>query len=282
MKAKEIVNRFKPDVVIGVGGFASGPLLKVATKKKIPTLIQEQNSFPGVTNKLLAKHVNKICVAYDGMEKYFPKDKIVITGNPVRQDVVDLYGKADEAYKFFSLNPDLKTVFVVGGSLGAFSINESIQKCLPILKEKNIQLVWQTGKLFIERAKDAVKEFEGSGIMAYDFINRMDYAYSIADLVVSRAGAIAVSELCLVKKPCILVPFPFAAEDHQTKNAMALVNKDAAILIKDSDVREKLSEVVFPLLCNAEKLEELSENISNMAMKNSADLIADEVLKILK
>ena len=281
-KAKKIINRVKPDVVIGVGGFASGPLLKIATRKKIPSLIQEQNSFPGVTNKLLANHVNTICVAYDGMEKFFPKEKIIITGNPVRQDVVELSGKAEEAYKFFGINPELKTVFVVGGSLGAFSINESIKNSLHLFKENNVQLVWQTGKPYIETAKEAVKEFESAGIKAFDFINRMDYAYSIADLVVSRAGAIAVSELCLVKKPCILVPFPFAAEDHQTKNAMALVNKNASILIKDSDVREKLSEIVFPLLNDTNKLKELSENISSLAMKNSADLIADEVLKIIK
>ncbi|HET6993259.1 MAG TPA: undecaprenyldiphospho-muramoylpentapeptide beta-N-acetylglucosaminyltransferase, partial [Bacteroidia bacterium] len=218
-RAKKILKKFRPDAVIGTGGYASGPMLRVASKSGIPTLIQEQNSFPGITNKIFAKKVNRICVAYDGMEKYFPKEKIVFTGNPVRQDILNLEGKRPRGQEMFGLDPTKMTLLVVGGSLGAKAINESMESGLQKFVEKNIQVIWQTGKPFYPKAEAAVKPFNGKGIVATEFISKMDYAYAASDVVISRAGAGAISELCLVRKPCILVPLPTAAEDHQTKNA---------------------------------------------------------------
>lgn len=281
-KARSIVRMFKPDVAVGVGGYASGPLLKVASMKKIPSLIQEQNSFPGITNRLLASKVNKVCVAYEGMDRWFPKSKIVMTGNPVREQVVQLDGKKPEACTFFGLDADKPTLLVVGGSLGARTINLSIQKNLNLFKERGYQLIWQTGKLYGDKAYEAVKEMNYEGIKTFQFIDRMDLAYAIADVVVSRAGAMSVSEICLAEKPAILIPSPNVAEDHQTKNAKALVDKYAAILVADIDAEATLGEVMQDLLEDKDKQGTLSVNAGNMALRNSAEKIADEVIKLVK
>ena len=281
MKAKRILKKFKPDAVIGTGGFASGPMLQVAAKNKIVTLIQEQNSYPGITNKILSRRVDRICVAYNGMEKYFPKEKILLTGNPVRQDILSLEGKRERGLETFGLAPNKKTILVIGGSLGARTINESILNCLETFEKNNIQLVWQTGKGFYETAKHAVSKYVEKGIKAFDFIQKMDHAYAVADIVISRAGASSVSELCLVKKPCILIPSPNVAEDHQTKNAMALVTYHAALLLKDMDARERLCADALNLISDVEQCYKLSENISRMAFQDSAKVIANEVLSLI-
>ncbi len=281
VKARKILNTFKPVAVIGTGGFASGPMLQVAAKKGIVTLIQEQNSYPGITNKILAKSVNRICVAYSGMEKYFPKEKILLTGNPIRQDITNLEGKRDRGLETFGLCSDKKTILVIGGSLGARTINESILKSLEVFDKNNIQLVWQTGKGFYDIARQAIAKFENKGIKAFDFIQKMDYAYAVADIVVSRAGASSVSELCLVKKPSILVPSPNVAEDHQTKNAMALVTYNATLLIKDSEAREALCNEIISLINDPEQCSKLSANIARLALKDSANVIANEVLRLI-
>lgn len=280
LKARSIVKDFKPDVVVGTGGYASGPLLRAATSMGIPALIQEQNSFAGITNKWLAKKAAKICVAYEGMEKFFPKEKILLTGNPVRQDIKDVSGLKTEGQNYFGLNPNQKTLLVIGGSLGAKGINEGIGEGLHILADNNIQLIWQTGKVYFEKAQQQAAPFESKNIKAVDFISRMDLAYAIADAVVSRAGAGAVSELCIVKKACILVPLPTAAEDHQTQNAMALVNKKAAILVKDTECREKLVKEAVALINNESLKRELENNMAPLAYHNSANVIALEVLKL--
>ncbi len=282
LKARRIVKSFRPDVAIGVGGFASGPLLKVATSFGIPALIQEQNSYPGITNILLSKKVNKICVAYDGMDKYFPKEKIILTGNPVRQDILNLEGKRERGLELFGLSKDKKILLVIGGSLGARSINESVQDGLRKFKENNIQVIWQTGKTYLPIAQEAVKPYSSAGIKVYDFITKMDYAYAVADMVLSRAGASSVSELCLVKKPAVLVPYPLAAEDHQTKNALALVNHNAAMLIKDSDASSKLINSVIALMLDDQARLKMSENIAKLGIEDSADVIANEVVNLAK
>ena len=281
MKARKILRIFKPDAVIGTGGFASGPMLEVAARKGLVTLVQEQNSFPGITNKLLSKKVDRICVAYGGMEKYFPKEKILLTGNPVRQDILNLDGKRERGLEFFGLETSKRIILVIGGSLGARTINESIVNCLPAFEENNIQVIWQTGKGFFDTAKQEVGKYEGKGIKAFDFIQKMDYAYAVADLVISRAGASSVSELCLVKKPCILIPSPNVAEDHQTKNAMALVTHNAAVIIKDAESREKLCVQTIALINDSEQCFKLSENIGKLAFKDSATVIANEVLSLI-
>lgn len=281
-KARKIINRFKPDVVIGVGGFASGPTLKVASGKKIPTLIQEQNSYPGITNKLLAGSVSKICVAYDGMEKYFPASKIIKTGNPVRKQVIETEGKKTEAAKFFGLDPAKKTLFIVGGSQGALSINKSIAKNLDIFEKKGYQLLWQTGKYYFEEGNNLVKQRPGKSIVVRQFIDRMDLAYALADVIISRAGAIAISEISAVAKPPVFVPFPAASEDHQTKNAQALVDKGAALLIHDHMANEKLGSTAISLMEDDVLQERLRKNLSKLAIKNSADRIADEILKLIQ
>lgn len=282
IRAGGIIKRFRPDVAVGVGGFASGPLLKMAARKKVPSLIQEQNSYPGITNKLLGKNVEKVCVAYDGMERFFPQEKIILTGNPVRKEVVMLEGKRDRALEHFGLKGDRKTLLVIGGSLGARSINEAIRPCLDSFRQRKIQLIWQTGKNYVEEAKAATAGLEEEGIKALTFIEKMDYAYAAADLVVSRAGAIAVSELCLTGKPSVLVPYPYAAEDHQTKNAMALVNHHAAVLVKDADAGEQLGPLILDLMDNEEKRIKLATQISGLGFKDSARVIANEVLKLIK
>jgi UDP-N-acetylglucosamine--N-acetylmuramyl-(pentapeptide) pyrophosphoryl-undecaprenol N-acetylglucosamine transferase len=281
IKAKKILRDFKPDIVIGTGGYASGPMLRAASSKKIPTLIQEQNSYPGITNKILSKKVSRICVAYEGMEKYFPKEKILLTGNPVRQDIQQVETKRSEGQKFFNLDPAKKTVLVIGGSLGARTINEAVGANLHLLADQNIQLVWQTGKIYINTAKDQVEPFAGKNIYAFDFITRMDLAYAIADVVISRAGASSVSELQIVNKPCILVPSPNVAEDHQTKNAMSLVNKHAALLVKDSEARNTLIQKTIALLTDEKKQQELKENISKLALPNAAEIITNEIMKLV-
>ncbi len=282
MKAKKIIREFQPDVVVGTGGYASGPTLRAASSKGIPTLIQEQNSYPGITNKLLSKKVNVICVAYEGLERFFPKEKIIFTGNPVRQDIQHVAEKRSEGLSFFGLDGSKKTLLVIGGSLGAKTINEAIGGGLKELADNNIQLIWQTGKGYLEKAKHQVAGFESKKIKAFDFISRMDLAYSVADCVVSRAGASSVSELSIVQKPCILVPSPNVAEDHQTKNAMALVNKNAAVLVKDSDASANLVKETVALFGDNKKQEELKINIAKLAMINSAEVIAKEVLKLAK
>ncbi len=279
-RSRKIIKDFKPDVVVGVGGFASGPLLYAATKMNIPALIQEQNSYPGITNKLLAKRVQSICVAYDKMEQFFPHEKIKLTGNPVRTDILNLSGKRNRALEFFKLNDNKKTVFVTGGSLGAKTINETILKNLNLFIENDIQLIWQTGKLFIATATQAIEPYKNQGLYVSDFISKMDYAYAMADLVVSRAGASSISELCSVKKAAILVPYPFAAEDHQTKNAQALVNYNAAILIPDSEANEKLGNTILDLIGHDDKRFKLENNITKLDVSNSAEVIAAEVFRL--
>lgn len=281
LKARTVIKNFKPDVAIGVGGFASGPLLMIASLMKIPTLIQEQNSYAGITNKLLAKRAKKICVAYPNMDKFFPKELIKLTGNPVRKDILDISTKRAAAYEHFGLNPNRKTLLVIGGSLGAKTINESIEAGLKNIVDSNYQVVWQTGKLFIDRAKAAAEKYKGL-VKVSDFIYEMDLAYSVSDVVVSRAGALSVSELCLVGKPSILVPFPFAAEDHQTQNAMALVNHNAALFVKDENAKEELTQTALRLLQDPEKQQELAKNIKTLAKPNAALEIAQEVLALIK
>ena len=282
LKTRSVIKQFMPDVVVGTGGYASGPLLRSALSKKIPVLIQEQNSYAGITNKLLAKQADKICVAYEGMEKYFPKEKILLTGNPVRKDVVEIQNKREEGLAYFGLDKTKKTILIVGGSLGAKAINEAIGEGLDEFSNKSIQLLWQTGKVYFETANLRAKPFEGKGIIVVEFITRMDLAYACADTVLSRAGAGAISELCLVQKPSILVPLPTAAEDHQTKNAMALVTKKAAVLIRDEDCKTTLVKEAISLVANEEKRELLRANMASLGYKDSAKRIAIEVLKLAK
>lgn len=279
--ARRIIRRFKPDVAIGVGGYASAPTLRAASAFGVPTLIQEQNSYAGVTNKLLSKKAKRICVAYEGMERFFPKEKIVLTGNPVRQDLFSISPKAIEAYQFFSFDPQKKTILIVGGSLGARTVNQSIIAGLEKLSKSDIQVIWQTGKFYIENARLAANAFTSPNLLVTDFVSRMDFAYSIADLVISRAGASSISELCLLAKPVILVPSPNVAEDHQTQNALALVRKDAAVLIKDADAQIQLVDKALELIDNESELKKLSDNILKMAEKDSADRIAEEILKLI-
>lgn len=281
-QARKIIDNFKPDVVVGVGGYASGPTLRAATYKGIPTLIQEQNSFPGITNKMLASKVTKICVAYEGMEMFFPKSKIILTGNPIRQNIIDISITREQAADFFGIDAAKKTVLVIGGSLGARTINETIEKMIQKFVDINVQLIWQTGKYYFPKAQTTVYKFEEKGIKTYDFINQMDYAYEAADVIISRAGAIAISELCIVGKPAILIPSPNVAEDHQTKNAMALVNKNAAILVKDIEAETSLSEHLFNLLSNNDLQDKLSTNIKKMAYLDATQKIADIVISLVK
>lgn len=282
MKARGIIKSFGPDVVIGTGGYASGPILRAATNKGIPTLIQEQNSFAGITNKILGAKVNKICVAYEGMEKFFPQEKIVFSGNPVRQDIANVDQKRKEAIEFFKLDPSKKTILVIGGSLGARTINLAIGAGLEELAKNNLQLIWQTGKTYFETAQQQTAPYTSKNIYSFDFIQRMDLAYAAADIVISRAGASSVSELCNTGKPSILVPSPNVAEDHQTKNAMALVNKQAALLVKDADANERLIKSAISLAADQNLQNELKQKISALAMYNSTDIIAKEILKLLK
>lgn len=280
LKTRKIISDFKPDVVVGTGGYASGPLLRAATGKGIPALIQEQNSYAGITNKILSKKASKICVAYEGMEKFFPKEKIILTGNPVRQDLRDVKNHRTEALNFFKLSPNKKVILVIGGSLGARTINETMGAGLQKLVDNNIQLIWQTGKTYYTTAQQQVENYKNDHIYALEFISRMDLAYAAADIVISRAGASSVSELCNIGMPSILVPSPNVAEDHQTKNAMALVNKQAALLVKDNEAQQTLIQTAVALINNTAQQVTLTNNISQMAFHNSANVIALEVLKL--
>lgn len=281
LKARKIIRNFKPQAAVGVGGYASGPTLKSATMMKIPSLVQEQNSFAGKTNKLLGKKVQKICVAYDGMERFFPADKIILTGNPTRKDMVDIAGKETEGYKFYELDPNKKTILIIGGSLGARTLNDSMVKDLEKIPT-DVQVLWQCGKLYVDKLESEMKDRLPSNIKMTQFIMRMDLAYSIADVVISRAGAISVSELCLVHKPTILVPSPNVAEDHQTKNAMALVNKDAALLVRDAEAKDELIPTALKLLSNEAAQRKLSENIAKLGKPEATKDIVDELEKIVK
>ncbi len=276
--ANRIIKKFKPNVVIGTGGFASGPTLQMANRKGIPTLVQEQNSYPGITNKLLSKKVNTICVAYDDLERFFPKDKIVKTGNPVRQDLLEITTKKNEGQELFELNTFQKTLLILGGSLGARAINELIEKNIQWLLDQNVQVLWQTGKLYYKEYK---KYNDKDGVHVVEFINKMDLAYAAADVIISRAGAGSISELCIVGKPVIFIPSPNVAEDHQTKNAMAIVDKGAAILLKESELGNFQS--VFSSLLQSENQQELlSNNIKQLALSKATEHIVDEIEKLIK
>jgi UDP-N-acetylglucosamine--N-acetylmuramyl-(pentapeptide) pyrophosphoryl-undecaprenol N-acetylglucosamine transferase len=279
-KAKQIIRNFQPNVVVGVGGYASGPTLRSAIAMKIPTLIQEQNSYPGITNRLLANKVNKICVAYDNLDKYFPAEKITKTGNPIRKDLVELQIDKTEAYRFFGLDSTKKTLAVIGGSLGSRTINESVAAFCKELAMNNIQLIWQTGEYYYNQLPQEYKEIQG--VKIFPFIGRMDLLYGIADVIVSRAGALSISELCVVGKPCILIPSPNVSEDHQTKNASVLSQAGAAILIADNQAKEKLKDAVFELINDEKKGKEMSINLKELALPYAAKAIADEVVKLMK
>ncbi len=277
--ARKIIKSFKPNVAIGTGGFASGPLLQMAASSNIPTLIQEQNSYPGITNKLLSKKAKKICVAYDGLDRFFPKEKIIKTGNPVRQGLLDIDSKTVEAKNFFNLKHGKNTLLVIGGSLGSRRINELIEKELDFFDTQNVQIIWQCGKLYYQQYKIYNNT---NNVQVFEFLNNMDFAYAAADVVISRAGASSVSELCIVGKPVIFIPSPNVAEDHQTKNAMAIVNKDAALLIKEEDLDADFENKFLQLVASREKQRELGQNIKKLALVNATKQIADEVEKLLK
>ncbi|NNC94154.1 MAG: undecaprenyldiphospho-muramoylpentapeptide beta-N-acetylglucosaminyltransferase [Chitinophagales bacterium] len=277
--AYTIVRKFKPHVAVGVGGYASGPLLKVANLMNIPTLIQEQNSFPGITNRLLAGKANVICTAYENMERFFPPAKVKLTGNPVRSSILVSKAERTEAISHFNLELNKKTILVVGGSLGARTINHAVQHALRYLKSQTeVQLIWQTGKFYFEECEAAARDF--NAIHVTKFIDRMDLAYKAADIIIARAGALTISELCLVGKPVILVPSPNVAEDHQMKNAIALAKKNAAIVIPDKDAEEELFSKAFDLIYDEALMKELSENIKHLAIYNAGERIAKEVLEI--
>lgn len=281
-KARRIIRDFRPQVAVGVGGYASGPTLKEAANMGIPTLLQEQNSYAGVTNKLLAKQASCICVAYEGMERFFPKEKIKLTGNPVRQNLLEATITHNEAVRTFGLDPTKRTILIVGGSLGARTLNESMLAAWDTLKESDIQFIWQTGKYYHEQITTALKGRELKNVHVCDFISSMDAAYAAADLVISRAGAGSISEFCLLGKAVILVPSPNVSEDHQTKNALALVNKEAALYVKDMDATKELVPLALATIANEEKLAQLSKNILTLAFPGSAEVIADEVIALAK
>ena len=281
-KAKKIIKEFKPDVAIGVGGYASAATLKMAARVGVPTLVQEQNSFPGITNKWLAKNAKKICVAYDGLDRFFPTFKIVKTGNPVRNEVVQIEGKREEAFKFFGLDNSKKTVLVIGGSLGAGTINISFKENIKQLIENDIQVIWQCGKGYIKNLTIFNDELNSKYVFLSDFIYKMDLAYAAADVIVSRAGAMSVSELCIISKPTILVPSPNVSEDHQTKNAMALVNINAAVLVKDSEAKQKLIPQIIELFNDSVQQKSLSIQINKLGISDAADRILIEIENIVK
>lgn len=271
--SRKIIKSFKPDIAIGTGGFASGPLLHVAAKSGIPTVVQEQNSFPGITNKVLAKRATLICAAYDEVKRFFPEEKVRKTGNPVRQDLIAIETKREKAQTFFHLNPNKKTVLVLGGSLGARRINELIAEHVEKFQQKEIQVIWQCGKLYI----GDYKSYEEDNIQVHQFLNQMDLAYAAADVIISRAGAGSISELSIVGKPVVFIPSPNVAEDHQTKNALAVSTKNAAITIVERELKEKFESIFFDLLANPEKQKELGQNIKKMALPNATKEIVDEI-----
>ena len=277
--AKKILEDFKPDVVVGVGGYASGPTLRMAHSLNIPTLIQEQNSYAGLTNKWLSKKANKICVAYENMNQFFDESKLILTGNPVRKDIENLNSKVDEAKKYFNVLKSEKVILVLGGSLGAMSINEGIIKSISILNDQPVKLIWQVGKRYFNKINDQLTQINMKNIHPLPFIKRMDLAYAVSHIVISRAGALSISELTLAGIPSILVPSPNVSEDHQTKNAMSLVSKSAAILVKD-DQTEKLLSVAIELLKNKEQLTEISKNAKNLGKPNATNDIVSEIFKL--
>lgn len=291
-KARKVIKQFKPQVAVGVGGYASGPTLKMAAMMGIPTLIQEQNSYAGVTNKLLAKQAKKICVAYKGMERFFPQEKIILTGNPVRQTLITEQVSREDAARHFGLNPNRKTVLIIGGSLGARTLNETMLANLNMVQaHPEVQFIWQVGKIYIDQVKEALRAYSGElvcnshistmpNLYVNDFIKHMECAYGIADLVVSRAGAGSISEFCLLGKPVILVPSPNVAEDHQTQNALALVCRDAALYVKDAEAKEQLVQLAIDTVKDDERLLTLHRNILEMALPDSAEIIAKEVLHL--
>jgi len=282
LKARSIVKKYKPHAVIGTGGYASGPIMMAATRFKIPSVIQEQNSFAGLTNKQVAGKVSKVCVAYEGMEKYFPKEKIVFTGNPVRKDILSAGNKREQALSHFGFDSKTKTLLIIGGSLGARTINESILQGMEKFSGAQIQMIWQTGKGYYDSYKSQLGNYDLKRIRVHDFVREMDLAYAAADVVVSRSGALAVSELCIAKKACILVPSPNVAEDHQRKNAMALVEKDAAMIVPDKDAGEKLVEEALKLLFDEQRSARLRENITKLARPNATSDIVNEIEKLIK
>jgi UDP-N-acetylglucosamine--N-acetylmuramyl-(pentapeptide) pyrophosphoryl-undecaprenol N-acetylglucosamine transferase len=278
LKSRQIIKQFQPDVVIGTGGFASGPLLQMANSAGIPTVIQEQNSFPGITNKLLSKKANAICVAYENLERFFPKDKMVLTGNPVRQDLMTIEGKRAEGVAHFNLDPNKKTILVLGGSLGARRVNQLIQKELEFFETQNVQLLWQCGKLYFEE----YQKYQSKDVQVMAFIERMDLVYAAADIVISRAGASSVSELCIVGKPVVFIPSPNVAEDHQTKNAKSIADKNGAILIRESELDATFESTFSDLIGNENKQHELSQNIKSLALPNATKAIVEEIIKLIK
>ena len=278
-KSRTIISEFKPDVVIGTGGFASGPLLQTANSKGIPTVIQEQNSYPGITNKLLSKKANKICVAYENLERFFPKDKMILTGNPVRQDLMEIDSKRSEAISYFNLDDNKKTLLVLGGSLGSRRINQLIEKELDFLLTNGVQVFWQCGNFYMAEYK---KYSDKEDVQVVSFIDRMDLIYAAADIVISRAGASSVSELCLVGKPVIFIPSPNVAEDHQTKNAKAIVDKKGALMLKESELDEKFEWVFNQILRDENLQNNLSESIKKLSKPNATKDIVDEIVKLIK
>ena len=277
-KSRAIIKSFKPDVVIGTGGFASGPLLQMANSLNIPTLIQEQNSYPGITNKLLSKKANKICVAYENLERFFPIEKMILTGNPVRQDLIDIDSKREEAIQYFNLDPSKKTLLILGGSLGARRVNQLIEKELDFFALQNVQIIWQCGKFYL----DEYKKYNSDFIQVLAFIDRMDLVYAAADFVISRAGASSVSELSIVGKPVIFIPSPNVAEDHQTKNAKSIVDKNGALMIKESELDDSFNSVFSDLVANENLQKQLSENIIKLAKVNATNDIVNEIVKLIK
>ena len=278
LKSRQIIKQFQPDVVIGTGGFASGPLLQMANSAGIPTVIQEQNSFPGITNKLLSKKANAICVAYENLERFFPKEKMVLTGNPVRQDLMTIKGKRAEGVAHFNLDPNKKTILVLGGSLGARRVNQLIEKELEFFETQNVQLLWQCGKLYFEE----YQKYQSKDVQVMAFIERMDLVYAAADIVISRAGASSVSELCIVGKPVVFIPSPNVAEDHQTKNAKSIADKNGAILIRESELDSTFESTFSDLIGNENKQHELSQNIKSLALPNATKAIVEEIIKLIK
>ena len=277
IKARKIIRKFKPDVVIGTGGYASGPTVRMATAKKIPAVLQEQNSYAGITNKWLAGRVQKICVAYEGMERFFPASKIVRTGNPIRKNILDAHMSKQEALQHFGLNASKPTLFILGGSLGARRINELVASKLSYFEQLGLQLIWQCGRLYY----DEYNKYQTDHVKVFDFLNKMGLAYKAADMIISRAGASSVSELCMVGKPVIFIPSPNVAEDHQTKNAQALVNKSAALMIKEGDLDLNFESVFGALVNSEDKQALLSKNIKDLAMPEATELIVDEIEELL-
>ncbi len=278
IKARNIVRQFKPDAVVGVGGYASGPVLRVASNRNIPTIIQEQNSFPGLTNRILSKKVSKICVAYPGMERFFPASKIILTGNPIRSNLLQAITREDAA-KYFGLDPDKKVVFVTGGSLGARTINQGMLAGYDQLVKENVQVIWQTGKYYYREMKDAVPENDNIKLMA--FVDRMEAAFALADVVVSRAGASVISEIALLGKAALFVPSPNVSEDHQTKNAMALVKEDAAEMVEDKQVSAELVHKILSLVKDEKRLAQLKNNVNKFAMPDAAKVIVEELFRLV-